>query len=82
MRHAFNTKLIKSVSGAKHYMAREVNQYDLQGNFIKKWKCIKNIERKLKFDNRNICACCRGKRKTAYGYKWAYAEKTNAHNGF
>lgn len=52
--------------------ARIVNQYDLNGNFIKKWYCIKDIQDKLGFDNRNISACCRKKRPTAYGYKWEY----------
>lgn len=53
---------------------KEVNQYDLSGNFIKKWFCILDIKRELGFDNRNICACCKHKRKTAYGYIWKYAD--------
>ena len=61
--------------GKDNCCARIVNQYDLQGNFIKKWYCIKDIENELKFDNRNISACCRHKRPTAYGYKWEYAQK-------
>lgn len=54
---------------------REVNQFSLNGNFIKKWESIKDIERTLNFDNRNISACCRHKRKTAYGYIWRYVEE-------
>ena len=26
------------------------------------------------FANSNIVNCCKGKRKTAYGYKWKYKE--------
>lgn len=59
--------------GKDNVNSRSVMQYDLQGNFIKLWYCIKDIERKLGFDNRNISACCRNKKKTAYGYKWKYA---------
>ena len=58
--------------GKEHYKSVIVYQYDLQNNLIKKWYCVKDIERELGFDNRNICACCRQKRKTAYGYKWSY----------
>lgn len=58
--------------GKDNCHARIVNQYDLNGNFIKKWYCIKDIQDKLGFDNRNISACCRKKRPTAYGYKWEY----------
>lgn len=60
--------------GKEHCRSVKVNQYDLQGNFIKTWYCVKDIERELGFDNRNICACCRGKKTTAYKYKWEYAE--------
>lgn len=60
--------------GKEHCRSVKVNQYDLQGNFIKTWYCVKDIERELGFDNRNICSCCRGKRPTAYKYKWEYAE--------
>lgn len=58
--------------GKNHFNSVIVNQYDLDGTFIKKWYCIRNIEKTLGFDNRNISACCRGKRPTAYGYKWKY----------
>lgn len=60
--------------GKENTCARIVNQYDLNGQFIKKWYCIRDIQRELGFDNRNISACCRRKRPTAYGYIWRYAE--------
>lgn len=53
---------------------RKVIQYDLQGNFVNEWNCIKDIERKLGFNNRNISACCRNKRPTAYGFIWKYRD--------
>lgn len=59
--------------GKEHSNAKIINQYDLQGNYIKTWYCINDVERELGFDNRNICACCRHKKKTAYGFKWEYA---------
>lgn len=59
--------------GKDNKISKSVIQYDLQGNFIKQWYCIKDIERELKFNNRNICACCKHKRPTAYGFKWEYA---------
>ena len=31
------------------------------------------VERKLNISNSHISACCKGKRKTAGGYKWKYA---------
>ena len=60
--------------GKDNACARIVNQYNLEGNFIKTWYCIRDIENELGCDNRNISACCRHKRPTAYGYKWEYAD--------
>ena len=54
--------------------SKPINQYDLQGNFIKSWNSGTEIKRTLGYSNGNICNCCRGKQKTAYGYKWQYAE--------
>jgi hypothetical protein len=50
----------------------KVNQYDLQGNFIKQWNSIKEIE--LFYNCRHISNCCKKKRKTAKGFIWEYAD--------
>ena len=51
----------------------KVNQYDLQDNFIKKWNCLKEVERELNIYATGISKCCRNLQKTAGGYKWRYA---------
>ena len=53
---------------------KKVNQYDLQHNFIKQWNSLREIERELKFQHSIISNCCKGKRQTAYGYKWKYKD--------
>jgi len=53
---------------------KEIFQYDIDGNFIKRWDSAKKIEEKFGFDRRSIRKCCRGKQKTAYGYLWSYNE--------
>ncbi|MBQ8207049.1 MAG: HNH endonuclease [Bacilli bacterium] len=60
--------------GKENCRAKIVNQYDLKNNYIRTWYCIRDIEKELGFDNRNISACCRNKRPTAYGYKWKYVD--------
>lgn len=76
MKHAWKTGLRKNAYkiGKEHCRSVSVNQYDLQGRFIKQWYCVRDIERELRFDNRNICACCRHKRNMAYGYIWRYID--------
>ena len=53
----------------------KINQYDMNGNFIKQWLGINNIERCLKINKGNICMCCKGKRNNAGGYKWEYMQE-------
>ena len=49
-----------------------VIQYDLQHNFIKKYKSVGEAERITGINHSNIIMCCNGKRKTAGGYLWEY----------
>lgn len=82
--HAFKNELIKIKKGKEnwHYMKRgklcpnskQVNQYDLKGNFIRTWESMHNIERELNISNSTICKVCNGKRKTAGGYIWKFKE--------
>lgn len=58
-----------------------VNQYDLQGNFLQSFPSAKNAAislNKITATSRgassHIADVCKGKRKTAYGYIWKYAE--------
>ena len=77
-KEAYRLGLIKNNTyGIKKYnnsLKIKVNQYDLKGNFIKKWKCISDIQKELNYATTNICRCCKGTYKTAYGYIWKYAE--------
>lgn len=75
--HAYKTGLHPKYFGIQHARAKKVNQYNLQGNFIKTWDCIMDVERELKIFNTNICACCKNKKKTAGGFIWRYADADN-----
>ena len=50
---------------------KPIFQYDLDGNFIREWDCATDVGKEVK---RHICDCLKGRRKTAYGYKWKYKE--------
>ena len=52
--------------------SKPVLQFDLQDNFIKEYPSTKQVERELGFAQAHICACCNGKQKTAYNFKWKY----------
>lgn len=67
----------KGKTGAKCPNSKKVNQYDLEGKFIKQWDCIRDVERELNIFAINISKCCRGIYKTAGNYKWSYVLKEN-----
>lgn len=52
-----------------------VNQYDLDGNFIKKWDRIIQVERELNIFHSRIIEVCKGTRNQIGGYKWRYAKE-------
>ena len=60
----------KKLSESKY---KAINQYSLNGNFIREWESGVRIEKETGFNHKNISACCRGVRKTAYGYIWKFA---------
>lgn len=41
---------------------------------IVEFASLREAERKLGIGNQNICACCQGKRKSAGGFYWMYAD--------
>jgi len=67
-------KKSKSMMGV---MNKSILQYDLQDNFIKEWSSISEAYLSLnkKITNGCINLACKGKIKTAFGYKWKYKNK-------
>ena len=59
-----------------------INQYDLNGNYIQSFPSVKaaadmlgKVTATSKEATSHISDVCRGKRKTAYGYKWKFADE-------
>lgn len=60
--HAINNNLRK---------IKKIIQKDINGNYIKKWNSMKEIQQNLGYDKANICLSCK-KGKVRYGYYWEY----------
>ena len=54
--------------------SRTVDQYTLNGDFIKRWPSVADISRELKLNKSGIIRCCTGHLKTSHGFIWKYAE--------
>lgn len=52
---------------------KSVLQYDLNGNFIKKWDCANYAEKELQISAGSISRCCKKERTMASNSLWKYA---------
>jgi hypothetical protein len=57
-------------------ICKRVNQYDLNGNYIKTWQSASSIEQELGIKSNNITMVCKKyeNRKSAGGFMWRYSD--------
>lgn len=72
-RYSWKTLGKKSKFGNRKHR-KQVLQYDLKDNFIKRWETASEAGRKLNIRSGKISACCRGERNKTGGYKWRFAK--------
>lgn len=77
--NVYNEKTITKIRtkrlGVRPNNTRKVAQYSLDGELIKIWEAIVDIQQELGFNKNKIGLSCRGKRyKTYKGYIWKYKE--------
>ena len=64
--------------------SKKVSCYDIEtGDFIKEFDSLTQACHEFKKPSNhgcNIISCCKGKQKTAYGYRWSYEKKDNFFN--
>ncbi len=51
---------------------RVIAQYDLNGNKLTTFSGYKEIYEKHNYNKPPIFCCCKGERKSAYGFVWKY----------
>lgn len=64
--------IAKTAAGYKY---RPVVAYDKDGNSVGRFSSLKEANQSTGVDFRNIQACCKGRKKTAGGYVWRYADE-------
>ena len=70
---SYNINYGTAIQRAIEKKVTSVLQYDKSNNLIAKYFSIIDAERNTGVYNPNIVKCCKGKRKTAGGYIWKYA---------
>ena len=77
-KHAYDTGLRKKCFGKDNVQSKPVICYSTTNNFIGSFESIGlaviwlRLNNSPKAQNGNISMVCKGKRETAYGYKWRY----------
>lgn len=72
MKEAASKRTNKMPTGKDHHNSKSINQYDLNGNFIKTFESIHQAAKELSIQPNGICLNCKGKLKTTGGYIFKY----------
>lgn len=64
----------ENIRHSAHQQSCEIKQLTKDGEFVKVWGSSKQIERKTGYNQSNIINCCKGKIRSAYGYRWEYVD--------
>ena len=67
-----NLEWCSSKYNMQYSQATKVNQFDLNGNFIKTWNCMNDIQRELGIKVQFISKVCNGKQYKTHGYIWRF----------
>lgn len=65
---------VNRILKAKEPTFKQIIQKDLQGNVIRVWKSIREIQEKTNYNKQSIHYCCSGRYKTSNGFIWKYAD--------
>ena len=55
-------------------LSKSVLQFTKDGELVREWKSMNDVEINLGFNHSNISSCCTGKRKSANGFVWKYKD--------
>lgn len=64
---------LKRSPSKRKRQGKKICQCSMDGELIKTWNDSRTIFLETGMSDWSISECCRGNRKTAYGYKWQYA---------
>lgn len=71
--NAYGTRVERvAKSNRKNRRCKPVIQYTVQGEYIREWSSVNEIERELGFSEGSISYCCKFNGNQSHGYKWRY----------
>lgn len=64
----YGTRTIRAIKSA----SKPIQQYSLDGNFIKEWNSLADASKELNISRGTLCSCLKGDIKSCGGYQWKY----------
>jgi hypothetical protein len=68
-------KRTPGIKGKHHYKAKKIYQWDFEGNFIKLWSCIRDVQTELGHSSTVIGNSVK-MQVSAYGFRWTFDNKS------
>lgn len=72
----------KKPTGKDSPRSKKVCQITKDGELVKIWNCIYDVERELKLSSSHISQVCKNKRKFAGGFIWIYEEEYDPNKNY
>lgn len=66
-----NLQWITHRDNVRKSINKPILQFTLDGEFVREWDCASDAGKEV---NSNIVHCLKGRKKSAYGFKWVYKE--------
>jgi len=63
------------ISGGNHWSAKKIEQYSIDGKYIKTFDCIISAAKELNVNYGSIASCARHEHYKAYGYIWIFEDE-------
>jgi len=67
--------MFENIGKVKSKIKRKINQYTLDGDFIKTWDSMSQVAKMCGSSRALITLACQKKIKTAKGYQWRYEDE-------
>ena len=80
MTHKENINWGTGIERSTNKRSKPVLQFTLDNILVKEYSSTKQVERDNGFNHSHISACCNGKYKQMYGFKWKYKENKKGEN--
>jgi hypothetical protein len=74
-RYSDDINNIRDISPVVYKAKKQVDQFSLDGIYLKTFDSISNAAKEINGFPGNIAKCCNGKRKSVKGYNWKYKSK-------